>query len=162
MRWAELAALGCAVVLVHCAGSRPRLDDPSELRLGQLEPRETVTEAALQRPSDESPAVLTRAVLTRAVHNGFGTFLSTVTVSPVLSHGRFVGFRLDHARHLTRWNTAGMALRTGDIVTRVNGRSVERPDDALAVFEGLTTATELRVEVLRDGSPRELHLAVLP
>ena len=35
-----------------------------------------------------------------------------------------------------------------------------RPDDALAVFAALRTATELRVEVIRAGQPLTLRLAV--
>ena len=83
-----------------------------------------------------------------------------MVVSPALSNGRFVGWRLDRARYLHRWNRAGLDLREGDVVTRVNGGGVERPDDALAVFAALRTATELRVEVIRAGQPLTLRLAV--
>ncbi len=160
MRRAEGVML-LAFLSAHCAGARPGVEDPSEI------PAAPTTGSAGSAASggeaqDEGPSTLTRAVLSEAVRGGFGAFLSAVTVSPVLRSGRFVGFRLDEARHLRRWNAAGLPLRAGDVVTRVNGRSIERPGDALAVFQGLMAATEIRVEVLRDGAPQELRLAVQP
>lgn len=158
MRRAEGVVL-LGFLSAHCAGARPRVEDPSEIPAA---PSTTSAARAQAEAPDEGPSALTRAVLAEAVRGGFGSFLSAVTVSPVLRGGRFVGFRLDEARHLRRWNAAGLPLRAGDVVTRVNGRSIERPGDALAVFQGLIAATEIRVEVLRDGAPQELRLAVQP
>jgi type II secretory pathway component PulC len=38
----------------------------------------------------------------------------------------------------------------------VNGRPIERPEQALAAFQSLAVAKELRVAYERNGAPREL------
>ncbi|MFO0626246.1 MAG: hypothetical protein U0325_11580 [Polyangiales bacterium] len=150
MRARDLAV----VVLAGCA-SAPRDEiRPEDLRLAP--PGGERPAAVLAEPAPR----LTRAELDGTVRAGLGAFLANVAVSPALSGGRFVGWRLDRARNLVRWNRAGLDLRVGDVVTRVNGGALERPDDALAVFAALATATELRVEVIRAGQPLTLRLAV--
>lgn len=113
-----------------------------------------------EAPAPDAPARLTRAVLDEAVRAGLGAFLSAVSVTPSFARGRFAGWRVDDARHLARWNAAGMSLRRGDVVTAVNGASLERPDDALTLFNALRGAGELRVDVLRAGAPITLRVAV--
>lgn len=143
------------LVFAACA-SGPRDEiRPEELRLGS-------SGAARVEPPAEAPPRLTRAELEGTVRAGLGAFLAGVTVSPALSRGRFIGWRLDRAQHLGRWQRAGMDLRAGDVVTRVNGGALERPDDALAVFAALRDATSLTLEVLRDGVPLTLRLPVEP
>jgi S1-C subfamily serine protease len=146
--------LAVGILLAGCA-SAPRDEiRPEDLRLDPPGGERAVVTVA------EAPARLTRAELEGSVRAGLGAFLANVVVSPALSNGRFVGWRLDRARYLHRWNRAGLDLREGDVVTRVNGGGLERPDDALAVFAALRTATELRVEVIRAGQPLTLRLAV--
>jgi len=48
----------------------------------------------------------------------------------------------------------------GDVVTAVNGFSIERPEQALSVFDSLQVASELRVAYERDGQPREIVYAI--
>ena len=109
-----------------------------------------------------APRTLTRELLRGVVARGFGSFLSRVRVSPVLAHGRFVGFRLDCATDLLLWQSAGADLRVGDVITRVNNRSVELPDVAFAVFQSLPDAAELTVDILRDGNPLTLRRTIAP
>jgi len=123
-------------------------------------PQTSGSEAVAVAPPDASPARLTRAGLDDTVRAGLGAFLATLEVSPTFARGRFVGWRLDAARDLSRWNRAGMALQRGDVVTAVNGGSLERPDDALAIFNALRGAAELRVDIVRAGQPLTLRLAV--
>ena len=91
---------------------------------------------------------------------GIGAFLANVDLSPVLVRGRFIGFRLDHARGLRRWNAAGLDVRTGDVVTRVNGSPIERPEQAQAAFLSLAEASEVVIDVVRAGSPVTVRAAV--
>ncbi len=130
---------------------------PDELALG-APPGASPTRIAA--PAPEPPAVLTRAVLADAVERGFARFLVRVEVSPVLASGRFVGYRLDAARDLRRWNEAGLDLHVGDVVTRVNGGSIERPDAAMGVFQSMREASEVTVDVVRGGQPVTLRVPV--
>jgi hypothetical protein len=154
----------CLVVGLGCASTRETIDvSPLDVPGPGVRPSSgdeqiPVTE---REPEDTSPAVLTRDVLANAVTRGFGSFLGRIAVTPVIdAGGRFQGFRLDRARDLRRWNAAGLDLRAGDIVTRINGRSIERPEMAMSVFSGMRDVTEVQVDVIRGGAPLSVHLAV--
>jgi type II secretory pathway component PulC len=91
---------------------------------------------------------------------GPGAFLEKVMLEdhPVYSGGRFQGFRVASLRG-DSW--AGVDLRPGDVVMRVNGFSIEHPEDAAEAFYALRVASELRVEFQRDGEPHELRFAIV-
>ena len=42
----------------------------------------------------------------------------------------------------------------------MNGKSIEKPDQAFEVFESARTAPAIVVDYLRDGKPRQLSLAI--
>ncbi len=154
--------LGLAALSSACAGSRTHVDvSPAEV--GFAAPPSSgaeVAAAAAEEPEEAAPAELTRAVLARTVQAGIGAFLANVELSPVLVRGRFIGFRLDRARGLRRWNAAGLDVRTGDVVTRVNGSPIERPEQAQAAFLSLAEASEVVIDVVRGGSPVTVRAAV--
>ena len=47
-----------------------------------------------------------------------------------------------------------------DVVQKVNGKSIEKPEQAFDVAESLRTAPVLLVDYLRDGKPRQLSIAI--
>jgi type II secretory pathway component PulC len=53
-------------------------------------------------------------------------------------------------------------LRAGDLVQRINGRSLERPEQFQAVWESLAQADELVIELRRDTQPTKLRFAITP
>jgi S1-C subfamily serine protease len=103
---------------------------------------------------------LRRSSVRRTVDAGLGRWLQTVSVDRVLVRGRFKGWII---RSLSSDDGcyAGMDLRVGDIVTRVNGRPVERPEEALVVWTALPSSKELVVDLVRDGQPRTLRLGIV-
>jgi len=106
------------------------------------------------------PNELSRLGVATVVDAGFGHFLQTVDVEPVLERGAFVGFRIVRFR-AEDGRYDGIALAPGDVVTRVNGSPIERPEQALAVFNGLRVVSELRVEYTRDRERREIRYAIV-
>ena len=101
-----------------------------------------------------------RSALKRTVDAGFGRWLQTVSVDPLLARGRFRGwiirsFNSDDACY------AGVDLRAGDVVTRVNGRGVEHPEEALEVWTKLPTSSELVIDFLRDGQARKVRFGIV-
>lgn len=102
---------------------------------------------------------LTRAGVRGTVHGGIGRFLQDVTVedTPAFRNGKFLGFRVVELRG----DLDACDLHPGDVVTRVNGQSVEHPEDALAVFQSLATANELVVDYERDGTPQKMRLPIV-
>jgi type II secretory pathway component PulC len=101
-----------------------------------------------------------RSALEATLSAGPGAFLQSLTVDehPVFLGGKFHGFRIAKLQG-DAW--AGVDLRPGDVVTRVNGFSIERPEQAAEAFYSLHVASELRVEYERDGEPRELRFGIV-
>jgi type II secretion system protein C len=112
-------------------------------------------------PQNAGPAhALTRSTIRAAIGQGLGAFLQHVELDdkPVLVGGKFHGFRITALHDGSFWS--GVDLRPGDVVTRVNGLPIERPEQAQMAFESLGTAKELRVAYERDGEPLELVVPI--
>lgn len=102
---------------------------------------------------------LHRSELRAATRAGMGALLSRVVVDtdrPVFRAGKFLGFRLMSVP--ADWR---VDLAPGDVIVRVNGFSVERPESAFDAFESLEVASELRVDYERNGEPRALRWAIV-
>lgn len=108
-------------------------------------------------PEDRS---ISRARLLPELDRGIGAFLGTVRVQGVLEQGRFVGFRIVRF-HDTDGRYLHVDLAPGDVVTRVNGSPIERPEQALAVWNSLRVTSELCVEYTRNGERREIRYAIV-
>ncbi len=109
-------------------------------------------------PNAAAPGTIRRTDVDALVCGGFGAFLQTLIIDehPVFMGGKFHGFRLVDLA--PAWRTSG--IRAGDVVTRVNGMPIERPEQALEVFRSLTVASELHVDFERDGEPHEVRYAI--
>lgn len=114
---------------------------------------------ASQTSSRPPPGTLWRDEVVRGVDAGLGEFLGKVEVEASLVDNRFEGFRIIALRPPEFW--AGVDLLPGDIVTAVNGRSIERDTQAFEAFESLRTAPELHVALLRNGRKRELRYRIM-
>jgi type II secretory pathway component PulC len=90
-----------------------------------------------------------------ALSRGLGAFLARVEVEPSLAQGRFHGWRII-ALGGPEADWEGIDLAPGDVVTDVNGRKVERPEEALSSWQSLAVAKELRIGRERRGERREL------
>ena len=65
----------------------------------------------------------------------------------VLVKGKFQGFRVNQID--PAWAASGVAVN--DVLRRLNGAPIERPEQALAAFESLRVASELALELSREG-----------
>src|SRR5262249_43375095 len=74
-------------------------------------------------PPRPARAELTRTALNAALDAGPGAFLAKVRVVAARSAGRFLGWEIE-----ALWPGAAVGLERGDIVTAVNGRTLERPE----------------------------------
>jgi type II secretory pathway component PulC len=111
--------------------------------------------APADAPLPARPGHLARRDVVAALSRGLGDFLSHLQVEPALAGGMFHGWRVVALRAGDPlWQ--GTDLAPGDIVTAVNGRPIERPEQAFAAFQSLAVAKELRVSYERKGAPREL------
>lgn len=72
-----------------------------------------------------------------------------------MAGGKFHGFKIRAIS--SDWH---VDLRPGDVVTSVNGMSIERPEEADAVFRSLAKAKALRIDFEREGKPQTLSLPI--
>ena len=91
---------------------------------------------------------------------GLGRFLQGVVTEPELADGRFVGFRLV-SLYPDDERMRAVDLVPGDVITSVNGQSIERPEQALRVWSSLRVASELLVDYRREGEERQLRFAIV-
>jgi general secretion pathway protein C len=76
---------------------------------------------------------------------------------PVISpEGKLRGLRVYPGTNVQAFNRLG--LRPGDLVTAINGTTLEDQTRSEEIFNSMNGAAEGRVTVIRNGSPLELHL----
>lgn len=111
----------------------------------------------------EAPSVhgeIPRGALAGVLELGLPRFLRGVLTEPHLEDGSFVGYRImqmypDDPRFQT------LEIQPGDTVTRVNGRSIERPEQAYEVWMSLRVSSELLVDFLHEGEERQIRFAIV-
>ena len=105
------------------------------------------------------PSRLARRDVLSVLSAGLGAFLSRIEVERSMAGGRFYGWRIV-ALHWENTAMAGVDLRPGDVVTSVNGRPIERPEQALVCWQSLAVASDLRVLYERGSEKRELFYPI--
>jgi S1-C subfamily serine protease len=140
-----------------CGGTATRPEYP--------EPRED--ESMIQVPSARvtpAPAVektgLSRQKLNAVLDKGPALFLQTVRVRAQLAGQGFSGWEI-LSLDAADGRFARVDLGPGDVVTKINGRAVERPEQFSEVWESLRAAPELVVEYRRHGELRELRFPIV-
>jgi hypothetical protein len=144
-----------AVPAEDAAGAGKRMP---ELRLN---PRTLATldaEPDVKRVKIEAGEI-PRAALQQELQRGIGAFLRNVRTKPAVQRGRFVGWKVVEL-FKKRPDVHVRALRAGDTVLKVNGRSLERPEQLKLIWDGLQAASELVLEIERDGRRCELRYAI--
>jgi S1-C subfamily serine protease len=100
---------------------------------------------------------LQRADVERVVDAGLGRFLGNVAIEPSLSAGKFKGWSI--VGFEPAW--AGIDLRPGDVVTKVNGMAIEREVEAFDAFQAVRQAPTLQISYLRQNQPRTLRFTIV-
>jgi general secretion pathway protein C len=100
---------------------------------------------------------LERTVLEDATSN-MNELMQGISIQPHFEDGKAEGLRI------TRMNRDSilqkMGLRRGDVITGVDGQSIESVDDALSLYSRLKTADNVRVEIKRRGQPRIMDYTI--
>jgi type II secretory pathway component PulC len=147
------------LLLAVCACAGPAAEAPPPPPPSK--PIEEVVKEPVAEPSPEqksAPHVISRSQLLPVLAGGPGAFLQKVDVAPRFADGRFQGWRLAKLDE----RLAGGDLRPGDVIVRVNGRSVEKPDQLMEVWQSLKAAPVLELELLRNGAPMTLRWPIEP
>ena len=152
------------------ADDPPRTDDEWEEKNAPMDGAEPDPPEAEEQPQPESSlyetyprvrrGVIARADLLPVLDQGLGRFLQNVETQPTFHKGAFVGFRIV-SLFPGEPAYASLDLRPGDTVTRINGKRIERPEQAVAVWEELRSASSLVVEYERGGEPLDLRFSIV-
>lgn len=137
-----------------CAGTQ---EPPPDLPSGPSTESSAVAEPALP-PLPKGH--VWRVEVMRVMSPGMGSFLQRLDVREKLDgDGRFIGFEILRLKgDPTFWQ--GSELRTGDVITSVNGVPVEHYKDVFKVWQSLATVTTLEVSYTRNGKPMFLRLEI--
>jgi hypothetical protein len=136
-----------------------RTDEEWEKDNAPMKGEEPKPESSLGYPR-VTTGVIARADLVPVLDAGLGAYLQNVETQPAFHQGVFVGFRIV-SLFPGELTYASLDLRPGDTVTRVNGRSIERPEQAVAVWEALRTASNLVVHYRRGEEEHALHFRIV-
>jgi hypothetical protein len=142
--------LGPTALLAACS-STPQAAEPE---LGEPAPAQPAAEAA--PATDLPPGTLARAQVDQVLLRRPGWLLSKVEVEEVLRQNKFVGWRV--VRLPSEWDGSG--LQPGDVVTDVNGLSLEKPDDLWNAWLAMADANELKIAFERDSKTQTATLKI--
>jgi hypothetical protein len=152
--WARASVLSAALALAAACGSAPAAEIPPEPPPLPVAP----ASAPASAPARARPGVITRAELKAFLDRGMPAFIHNVVVDryPRRRGARFRGWQIvEFFLGDPRFAHAG--IKRGDVILRVNGRALERPDQFAQVWSSLRGASELTVELERAGAPRVLR-----
>ena len=119
-----------------------------------------------QAPTPPRPRnVLYRDEVDAAVKAGLGWFLQKIDLRATvrkddLGRDVFAGFEIVAMRPAAAWFDFDFA--PGDVITRVNGVSVEHYNAMLPVFESLPEANALEIALVRGGAPTVIQVRIEP
>ncbi len=100
---------------------------------------------------------LNRANIENALEN-VGDLMNQATIRPHIEDGRPAGIAITGIRPNAIFRK--MRLRNGDVITGVNGRSIESVEDAISVFEDLTSASDIKLDIKRRGRNQTLDYKI--
>jgi hypothetical protein len=170
---ATLATL--ALLLPCCAATSRETSEPPAVGVApsplvSSDPKPETTAPPVQKddpaPSPRAcqmfakPGVLHRAALVRLIDVGLPLWLQGVQGDRVLANHRFQGWIIKSMYPSDPCYQA-IDLRGGDIVQKVNGKSIEKPEQAFDVAQSLRTASTLVVDYLRDGKVQRMTLSII-
>ena len=152
--------LASAFAFSACASSpKPQ----PEVALAPHEEAEAVAAAPAPEPAPAHTkeertgmGTIPRSELTHVLDDAPGRFLQHVEIVPRFVGGHFHGWKVvSFFPNDPRFATVD--LQYGDVVTAVNGQSIEQPDQLMRVWESLRQEKLLTVSVERDGHARQLR-----
>jgi len=84
--------------------------------------------------------------------------MGLINARPYSKDGKLMGYKIKPGKDRQLLRRFG--LRSGDVVTAVNGVPMNNPIKALEVLRDLSTATSLSVDVERNGTPQSFNFPI--
>jgi len=136
-------------VIIDRNGQLESLALPRQLNPGNAPPPSA---AALQ--GDNASIERMRRMITEQP----GLLADVLRPQPVMDHGHMNGFRVYPGRNRMAFMRLG--LRPGDQVTAINGTPLDDRDRGEQILHTLSSSTEARVTVIRNGQQQDLNLNI--
>lgn len=108
--------------------------------------------AAASRP----PGAFSASNVQEMVAQNAAGFLDVIRPQPFMPDGKLKGYRIYPGPNREQFGALG--LRPGDLVTEINGVTLNNPAQGMEVFRTLGDTTQITVTVERDGQPTVLSL----
>lgn len=108
-------------------------------------------------PSELSPAQLLGQYQQRLSANP-QSLMNLIRAAPVNENGQFTGYRISPGQDQTLFDKFG--LQHGDIVTAVNGITLDNPLKGFKVLEQIANAMQLSLQIKRNGQLTNLQFNI--
>ena len=110
-------------------------------------PPQTATKSRRQK------ITLKRSQIESSVKN-VNELMKQVKIRPHTENGQAAGLMLSHIQRGSIFRRMG--LRSGDVITGVNGSSLVSVDDALKIYENMKSSSNMSIEIKRRGRNRTI------
>ena len=159
----RLVSVTAAGVALEFGGTRVELRLPSEgtalPRPAGPSPAHPALPAGAPPEDPETPGrEMSRVEVQRRLGEEIPRILAETAVAPVMEEGRVVGVQVTRLPEGSLLTDAG--LRTGDVLTRINGTEIDGMATLIGLWPRLQSASELRATVLRNGQPFSLLVSL--
>lgn len=107
---------------------------------------------------DPAPRVMKREAVQKRLAGEMNRILSETAVRPFTEDGRVVGVRLTRVAQDSLLTEAG--LRSGDVLTNINGTEIDGMATLIALWPRLQGASSLQARGLRAGRPFSISVSL--
>jgi general secretion pathway protein C len=91
-----------------------------------------------------------------AIADNANSFTEIIRPQPFMPNGQLKGYRIYPGRN--REQFVGLGLQPGDLVTEINGMTLNNPAQAMEMFRSLADTTQVTVSIEREGQTQSLTL----
>ena len=161
----RVVAISPDAVALDFGGQRVDLRLPTAQQAPARPPAPLRAETAPSVPPGmppEDPATpaktMERVEVQRRLGDEIPRILAETAVAPVMEDGRVVGVQVARLAEGSLLTDAG--LRSGDVITQINGTQIDGMATLIGLWPRLQSATELRAVVNRNGQPISLVVAL--
>ncbi len=122
-------------------------------------PAEPTTPINPQQGADTSApgAEANLGTFRQSVMNNNARLLEVATPQPYEANGKFKGFQLNPGSNTAMFSKLG--FQAGDIVTAINGTTLDSPATAMQLLQGASTANQVNLTITRNGQEISLPIS---
>lgn len=106
--------------------------------------------------SDRSQSI-SRYKVNETIQSNMDNLLADVEVKPAFDQGKILGFRIEGFKGRAGELLEKLGFQPGDVITRVNGKSIDGMDQALKLWSSLKYQKNFDIQVLRNGEKKNFE-----